>query len=185
MLLGSVDIIADPAAHGGRLSLDDRGRDGEDDGQRVAADLDPPGGRGCVRPPGRSDDRGADRSRRRREPALGRLSDGQLGRGVARLSRVHRGPSAPGRRRDARRPDQPGARRRGAQPGSDQGDLDQRPAALDSDQPPGGALHRAGRARRVHPRRASTPAKPATSRPRRSSSAAPCSSPSRAATTGP
>ena len=95
-----------PRRHGCRLSLDDRGRNGKDHGKCVVADLDPPGGTGAIRPPGGSDDRGAHRPRNRRQPAHRRLPDRQLGRGVARLPRVHRGPAA---RRSATRCSPPGS----------------------------------------------------------------------------
>ena len=82
----------------------------------------------------------------------------------------------PGRRRpgDAGRPGQPGVgcvRRRGARPGAGPGHVDRRRGAIDEDQLPGRALHRAGGAGRRRSRTGWRPARRATRRPRPPSSA--------------
>ena len=120
--------------------------------QRVAARLDTTGGRGRVRPPGGPDDRGADRPLRPRRaahaPTIRRAAGARSRATTSCASRSRRA-------RPVTRCSRAGSVSLHGdevlEPGPDQGGLDRRPAAVDPDQPPGGALHGAGRARRVHP----------------------------------
>ena len=138
-LLGSVDIIAEPARHGRRLPRDHATRAMGKATADVALRLwTPQGSRRDVRQAGRAGDRGPHRpGGPPSTPLTRRLPDRRLGRRGARLPRLHRRAARatsatrcwPGRR-------QPRRRRRGRQPGADPRRLDRRPGAVDPHQPP-------------------------------------------------
>ena len=139
-LLGSVDIIAEPEDMAEDFRALMQTAMGKATGQRLASAVDAAGSERRVRPPGGADDRGTDRPSRAGRSAHRRLSDRDLGPGVARLPRLHQRATARGGRRDARRPGQPRRGRRDPGAGAHQGDLDRRRAAVDAHQPRGRAL---------------------------------------------
>ena len=95
---------------------------------------------------GRADDRGPDGTGGPRRRVDRRHPDRLVGRRGARLPPARRRTGARGRRRDAGRAGQPARRWQGRDPLAGAGGVDGRPGRLHPDRPPGGALHRAGRA---------------------------------------
>ena len=160
---GTVDIVADPADLAARLRGDDARVDEQVDSRSHPAALDAGRCPRRVRQTGRADGRRPDRAGASRPEA--RAVEYPLGSWGAEERDYHIQvevePAAAGREKLAARVTRR-RRRRGPRRGTRQSDVDRRYGAVGTDQSPGRALHRPGRARAGSPGRTDAHARTAT-----------------------
>ena len=145
-LLGTVDIVADPADLADDFAAMMRDIDEQVDSRCDVAPVDTGRRPRRVRQTSRADRRRPDTpSSRRRKPDRG-VPAGLLGRRGPRLPHSSRGRTGGGRTREAGRAGECRCGRRGPGRGPGEGGLDRRHGVVRPDQSQGGALHRPGRA---------------------------------------